>query len=272
MRGEGRGDVVMELEMKKQDAVEVKEAEQVTEPEQKGEGKNNTHNNTNTGSFCEINNKPSNTGKQNDPNRDSECKRMKTLPSIMTGLPLLETHEDSEVKCKLPNQPPQPPSTDLNTERRTVKSKKMPSDVMVKNLKEKPTSNKSTGQCLSQRTSSTPCTQQTAPPPTPDPALFLSTRKKRRKSPRDDSMAAPTTPDRPTSRPVSPYTQHISTTQVYVYTCTIQCTCGLTHTHTHTHTHTLTLTACTDYNSENWCVSDYSIHLTSDRRKKNKSQ
>ena len=266
VRGKGERNVVMELEMKKQDAVEVKEAEQVTEPEQKGKGKNNTHNNTNTGSFCEINNKPSNTGKQNDPNRDSECKRMKTLPSIMTGLPLLECHEDSEVKCKQSNQPPQPPSTDLNTERKTVKSKKVPSDVMVKKSKEKPNSNKSTGQCLSQRTSPTPCTQQTAPPPTPDPALFLSTRKKRRKSPRDDSMAAPTTPDRPTSRPVSPYTQHTSTTQVYTYIHVLS-----SHTHTHTYTHTL-ITACTDYHSENWCVSDYSIHLTSDRRKKNKSQ
>ena len=238
VRGEGERNVVMELEMKKQDAVKVKEAEQVTEPEQKGEGKNNTHNNTNNGSFCEINNKPSNTGKQNDPNRDSECKRMKTLPSIMTGLPLLETHEDSEVKCKLPNQPPQPPNTDLNTERKTVKSKKVPSDVELKNLKEKPNSNKSTGQCLSQRTSPTPCTQQTAPPPTPDPTLFLSTRKKRRKNPRDDSMAAPTTPDRPTSRPVSPYTQHISTTQVYTYIHVLYSVHVGSHTHTHTHTHT----------------------------------
>ena len=67
----------------------------------------------------------------------------------------------------------------------------------------------------------TPPPSQRKPPPTPDPAMFLSTRKKH-KSPRD---GAPTTPARASSRAVSPF--HLNTTQRTTTTTQVHvwCTC-----------------------------------------------
>ena len=165
------------------------------------------------GLFSEVRSEQTRKGKDSTP--------LAGKPYVMEGLPLLETREDAvykNVQQRIPGQgtvevrAEKPISgealTDVQTPQDGVQTHKLHRDQDSSNGR-LPAPNPDR--------SPPPSTQRHPPPPTPDPLMFLSTRKKRR-SPRD-SAATPTTPLRATSsRVTSPfklYTQHTSTTQVH---------------------------------------------------------
>ena len=173
-------------------------------------------------------------GEANEPTPSADVTSSK-LPAIMEGLPLLETHEDTTQE----SHPLRSAGSVKNgTKRFAPEEESMDVDVPLDETGVEMVSTADTSRHPNQNATKTPAH---VPPSTPDLSLFLSTRKKHKKSPHDPAVATPTAPTTPGRANAStawcPFTQYTSSTQqvqciylhvlrvVFACTCVRICTC-----------------------------------------------